>query len=204
MLDTFLTLCTLVHNSPQPLFTECFHSLKFGLWFNPESENPYAGSILYFSKFTPKPSLLKKKRKHAQDTLTSAGLAEKQGVKEKGLEGGQGGRAGEPDYGHSPLAWGRVPCLPKVSTIFLGLRPYSHRWWSTVKYWAVLTVPAPTLYPGSQDESSGPSLHPAANTFNILEYLPRPCKFGSPKLDTVLLFSYLVVVFLQKATNSGT
>lgn len=62
MLDTFLTLCILVHNSPQPLFTECFHSLKFGLWFNPESENPYAGSILYFSKFTSKPSLLKKKK----------------------------------------------------------------------------------------------------------------------------------------------
>lgn len=138
-------------------------------------------------------------------TLTSAGLIENKETRDQGeVRKAQQ----EASCGHNRPAWRRLFCFPKESTVFLGLKTLRPPW---MIHCSILSCPHcpyhQQLYPGSQDESAGPSLHPAANTFNtlvFLEYIPRPFRLGSPKLDTVLLFSYLDVVFFQQVANSGT
>lgn len=95
-----------------------------------------------------------------------------------------------------------MPCFPKGGgTVFLGLRTSQPALGFPFCTQAVLIVPSahtlsrkstqvPWTFTWSSCQHFSPLVFP--------EYLPRPFKLRSPKLDTALLFSYLETSFSSK------
>lgn len=164
--------------------------------------------LVYSSRSRTKPSLPKYKKRprdpaeawpdHSRLGRTSRGSEE--GERPARRQGRQGRRA-------RLWAGGSLPCFPKGSTVSLALRTSPHLWWSTPWYWAVLTAASahtPSRKPTRVPRTFMLSSCQRFQYSGFPEYLPRLFKLRSPKLDTVLLFSYLDVVFLQQVANAGT